>query len=238
MIPDHKRSVVKAVSHRLIASQYPTIGVFDDLTQDPEELRAAFLLESMTNDRFLLLQRRISLLPNGEISSGYTSSYVMSAFLHADEQGGRFNSGNLGAWYASLDVQTAIHETLYHSDRRLRLSESAFPSKIQMRELIANIYLEFVDIRGMQIELSELYDADPSHYPRSQIFGDRLRWPENENQKENGIVYDSVRSQKGENICIFWPSLVPLPIIQGDHYEYNWDKNGNTHVLKLTNVPL
>ena len=74
---------VRQKTHRLIASKYPTIGVFDDLTDDSEDLRVAFILEAMSNDRFLLLQSRIALIPNQEIASGNTASLVMAAFLHA-----------------------------------------------------------------------------------------------------------------------------------------------------------
>ena len=230
---------IRQKAHRLIASKYPTIGVFDDLTDDPEDLRVAFILEAMSNDRFLLLQSRIALIPNQEIVSGNTASLVMAAFLHADASGGRFNSGKLGAWYASFDIETAIAETFFHSDRRLRLSEDAFPSKIQVRELVANIDCDLVDIRSLQSDRPDLYQDDPSQYAASQVWGDNLRWPTDESANpENGIVFDSVRRTGGKNICIFWPSLINLPVNQGDHYEYNWDKEGNTKILKLTNVDI
>ncbi len=235
-MPDLTHSRIEERTHRLIASIYPPIGVFDDLTDDPDELRVAFLLESATNDRFLLLSKRLDLLPNKEIAAGPTASIVMAAFLHANEQGGRFNDERLGAWYASFNVETAIRETLYHSDRRLRLSEGAFPSKIQMRELIADIDLTMVDLRGCQNDYPDIYD--PTDYKSAQKFGNSLRWPQHSDTTESGIVYDSVRDRDGTNICIFWPSLVPLPVLQGDHYEYDWDKDGNSTVLKLTNVDL
>ena len=44
--------------HRLISSNYPTIGIFDDLTDDLEELRVGFILEAMTNDRHLLFTKQ------------------------------------------------------------------------------------------------------------------------------------------------------------------------------------
>lgn len=234
-----EKSRIREKTHRLIGSKHPTIGIFDDLTDDPEDLRTGFILESMTNDRFLLLQSRINLIPNQEIVSGNTASLVMAAFLHADEKGGRFNSGKLGVWYASLDVETAIAETFYHSDRRLRLSEGAFPSKIQVRELIANIDQELVDIRNKQTDFSDLYQPDPTRYQTSQEWADELRWPPNDEQHaENGIIFDSIRKDTGTNVCIFWPTGVNLPVSQGDHYEYNWDKDGNTQILKLTNVDI
>lgn len=220
-------------THRLIASRHPPIGVFDDVAADKEELTIAFLLELVTNDRLAVLSRRIPLLPENEIVKGAGATMVMAAFLHADEAGGRFTDGRLGAWYAAFDVETAIAETLYHSTRRLRLSDGAFPSNIQMRELVAGIDCDLVDIRNEQKNRPDLYD--PEDYQPGQTFGTGLRWPA-EGRGENGIAYDSVRHSSGTNVCIFRPSLIILPVNQADHYEYRWDASGQANVLKLTNV--
>ena len=226
------RAHVRETTHRLIASRFPPVGVFDDLAADKEELAMAFLLESATNDRLAILSRRLPLLPESEIVQGPGATMVMAAFLHADEAGGRFTDGRLGAWYASLDLETAIAETVYHSTRRLRLSDGAFPVNIQMRELVAGIDCNLVDIRGQQKNRPELYSADD--YSASQPFGIGLRWPAS-GAGENGIVYDSVRRAGGTNVCLYRPSLIILPVNQTDHYEYRWDSKGNVRILKLTN---
>jgi RES domain-containing protein len=227
------RAVVSEATHRLIASRYPTVGAFDDLTTDRDELEIAFLLESATNDRLAALSRRLRLLPKSEILQGAGATMVMAAFLHADEAGGRFTDGRLGAWYAALDVETAIAETVHHSSRRLRLSQGAFPSNIQMRELVAHIDCKLADLRGLRTERADLYD--PDDYGASRAFGIGLRWPR-EGAGANGAVYDSVRHAGGINVCIYRPSLIALPVVQADHYEYRWDVRGVVSVLRLTNV--
>jgi hypothetical protein len=224
---------IAATTHRLIASRFPTTGVFDDLTTDREELEIAMLLESVTNDRLSALSRRLPLLPTSEIVHGPGATMIMAAFLHADEAGGRFTDGRLGAWYASLDVDTAIAETVHHSTRRLRLSDGAFPSSIQMRELVANIDCELVDIRGVRSKHPKLYD--PDDYTQSRAFGIGLRWPKT-GAPGNGIIFEAVRRDGGINVCVYRPSLVLLPVIQADHYEYRWNAAGEVNVLKLTNV--
>ncbi len=227
------RAQVRATTHRLIASRYPTIGVFDDLNLNTEDLAAAFELESLTNDRLTSVSGRLQLLLAAEIVQGATATMVMAAFLHADEQGGRFTDGRLGAWYAAFNVETAIAETTYHNTRRLMLSEGAFPSAIQVRELISDVDCPLVDIRGQQSARPELYNA--SNYAASRPWAVSLRWP-NSGVGENGIVFDSVRQTGGTNVCIFRPSLVGLPVTQGDHYQYNWDGRGALTVSKLANV--
>jgi hypothetical protein len=225
------RAHLRESTHRLVASRYPTVGVFDDLTTDKDELAMAFLLESVTNDRLAVLSRRLPLLPPEELVQGPGASMVMAAFLHADEAGGRFTDGRLGAWYASLDVATAIAETVHHSTRRLRLSNGAFPSTIQMRELVAGIDCALIDLRGRQSERADLYDRND--YGASRTFGIRLRWPR-QGPDENGIAYDSVRHTGGTSVCIYRPSLVILPVVQAEHYQYRWDASGQVTVLKLT----
>jgi hypothetical protein len=159
----------------------------------------------------------------------------MAAFLHADPAGARFTDGRLGGWYAAFDLRTAIAETLYHNDRRLRLSAGGFPNRIQVRELIAELETDLVDLRGCRVERPELYrDTD---YSASQAFAAELRWPKS-SPPENGLVYDSLRQKNGTNICLFWPSKVVLPVIQGDHLEYRWDAAGQPAVMKLTNVEI
>jgi hypothetical protein len=224
---------VHAPTHRLIASRFPTVGAFDDLTTDPDELAIAYLLETATNDRLSILSRRLPLLPVEEIVQGSGATMLMAAFLHADEAGGRFTDGRLGAWYASFDVETAVVETVYHSTRRLRLSDGAFPSSIQMRELIATIDCDLVDIRGLGERRPELYH--PDDYAAARAFGVTLRWPK-EGEGANGIVFDSVRHSGGTNVCVYRPSLVQIPVIQADHYEYRWNGTGEVSILKLTNI--
>jgi len=227
------RARVRETTHRLIASRYPPVGVFDDLAADKEELAIAFLLESATNDRLAVLSRRLPLLPRNEIVQGPGATMVMAAFLHADGAGGRFTDGRLGAWYASFDVATAIADTLYHSTRRLRLSDGAFPSNIQMREIVAGIDCDLVELRGEQQTRADLYH--PEDYTAAQAFGAALRWPPS-GEGANGIVYDSVRRGGGTNVCVYRPSLVILPVSQADHYEYRWDAAGEVSVLRLSEM--
>jgi RES domain len=227
------RARVRERTHRLIASRYPTVGPFDDLTADKEDLAVAVLLESVTNDRLAVLSRRLALLPPTEIVQGPGATMVMAAFLHANEAGGRFTDGRLGAWYASFGVETAIAETLHHSTRRLRNSERGFPSAIQLREFVARIDSDLIDIRGEKESRPELYH--PDDYATAQAFGAGLRWPKSE-PGENGIVYDSVRRAGGTNVCIYRPSLIILPVDPGERYEYRWDSSGRASVLKLTDI--
>jgi hypothetical protein len=132
-----------------------------------------------------------------------------------------------------MDVDTAIAETVHHSTRRLKLSDGAFPSSIQMRALVARIDCSLIDVRGLRKDRPELYDA--LDYTQSRAFGVSLRWPKS-GEGANGIVYNSVRRPDGVNVCVYRPREVKLPVTQADHYEYRWDARGDVRVLKITNV--
>jgi hypothetical protein len=226
-------TAIRRKTHRLIASRYPTVGVFDDIATTAEDARAAFILEGLTNDR--LAVSRVTALPHEEIITGPSATLVMAAFLHTDAAGGRFSDGRLGAWYASFDLTTAIRETVYHNTRRLKMSKGGFPNRIQMRELIAWVNCELVDVRGLRADRPELYALDD--YSRSQAFAAGLRWPAAP-PPANGILFDSVRHEGGANVCVFWPSKVGLPVVQGDHFEYVWDADGTVEVSKRLKVSL
>lgn len=217
------------LTHRLVASRWPTVGVFDDLV-DPKDAEAAMELEGATNDRLTGALGRLAAIPPRERAVGTGASIAMAAFLHPSPGGGRFNSERLGAWYAACDIGTAIGETLYHHGRRLRASARGFPNRIQMRELRSAPRAMLRDIRGMTTDRPDLYDPDPSNYPRSQAFGGALR-----HAGADGIVYDSVRRADGVNVVLFKPRLV-MPVLQADHYEYTWDISGKASVARLTNV--
>ncbi len=221
---------VKARTHRLIASRFPTVGVFDDIAANETELRVAFLLEDLTN---LRSHGRLDTLPPGGVALGPTASLAMAAFLHCAEEGGRFSDGDLGAWYAATDLPTAIAETVYHHQRRLAASAAGYPCRIQMRELVVRLDADLLDLRGRQTLNPELYALDD--YAASQRFARERRWPYAQ-QGEDGLVFDSVRREGGVNIAIFRPAALPLPIRQGDHYEYVWDAGGGLTVLKLSLV--
>lgn len=220
---------------RMIATRFPTIGVFDDIADDEDDLRAAFEIEDLTSTR-QVASERLRQIPGGEVAAGGVgASLVMASFLYADERGGRFTDHRLGAWYAACELETAIQETLFHNRRRLAASAGGFPVRIQMRELVAELNEDFLDLRGRAAERPELYD--PQDYAASQAFAAGRRWPFAD-AAEAGVIYDSVRRAGGTNVCVWRPLSVPLPVLQGDHYEYVWSAQGEVTVLKLTNVDL
>ena len=192
----------------------------------------AFLLKSATNDRLGILSRRLPLLPRSEIVQGPGATMVMAAFLHADEAGGRFTDGRLGAWYASLDVATAIAETAYHSTRRLRLSAGAFPSNIQMRQLVAGIDCALVDIRGRRRRDRTSTTPTTTAPAGPSVSACDGRPPERERTKSL-----RQRPPRGRHKCLRLPSLAHHPACRpGGSLRVPLGCVGAISILKLANV--
>jgi len=193
---------------RLIPSRFPPIGLFDTVST-AADMEAVMELVGWTNDR--LVADRIARLPVAERVYGRAnSSIVMAAFLHAQPGGARFNTGELGAWYASATLATAAAEVGHHL-RREAVSRSLSQISRTYRAYSARLEGEFVQICGKQKEMPEVYASDS--YVASQAFGESVR-----RSQADGILYDSVRLSGGVNIVAFRPSKI-LDILQTDHFE-------------------
>ena len=225
MAVTHPIRPFNARTHRLIASRWPTIGVFDDVLS-PADAAAALELEAATDDRLTGALGRLRAIPENEWALGRAggATIAMAAFLHPAEGGGRFNGPQLGAWYAACDLDTAVAETVHHNTRRLRASAGGFPNRIQMRALTATPSVALVDVRR------EAQFHAANDYSISQPFGETMRMA-----GHDGILFLSVRRPGGENAVIYKPRRL-LPIVQGEHFEYVWDTRSDISVMRLTSV--
>ena len=203
--------------HRLIASRFPSAGIFDFIT-DTKAAEAAFALEGLTSERLADAMGRLARIPAEDRVFNVPGAHqAMAAFIHG--AAGRFNTEDLGAWYAALDFATAIAETGYHHTRRLLASAGGFPSRIQMRELLSTPTVVLADIRRDHDDRYHLTDYAPG-----QAFGRTCR-----NDRRDGILYRSVRREGGENVVLLKPRQV-VPVTEGVHLQYEWGRAGAFHI--------
>jgi hypothetical protein len=209
-------------AHRIIATIYPPVQLFEELTSDPAEWELLASLEAKTNPRVRDQVGDLSLVPPERRVSGPTSSIAMALFCHVSPQRpGRFHDGTFGAWYCGDRFQVALMETVHHAVAFFsRTGEPA--TETQRRELVCGVAGRFHDLRG------EGYEAllDPNSYSASQTLARCLR-----EAGSDGIVYPSVRWPEGQALAAFWPNLLCLPIIQARHLLYRWDGRQITHYL-------
>lgn len=209
---------------RLIATRYPSVGLFDRVAT-PADLDAILELEAWTNDRISTELGMLHSVPRDEWVVGRPmASVVMAAFCHPRPGGGRFSSAARGAWYCGRTVATALAESVYH--RTTELAEVGhFDTRVQMRLFEADFRASFHDVRGTDRAFARFHR--PDDYGPSQALARELL-----ESGSNGVVYRSVRHEGGECLACFRPALV-LDVRVGAHYEYRWEGSPTPRVIRL-----
>lgn len=210
---------------RIIPTRFPPIDLFETLVS-PDELEIAYAIESLTNDRVQAEAGNLYLLPKAEWLTGPGATVVMAAFTHVGRET-RFSDGRYGVYYAALDEATAIAETVFHAERRLRDTDEP-PIELDMRSHVGTVQEPLEDIRGPRF--AALRDPDIRTWPRCQRFGGARRaagaW---------GLYYRSARRARGECIAAFRPRAVSAPV-QGKRLRYCWNGARIDRVLTIQEV--
>lgn len=205
--------------HRLIASRYPTVGLYDDIAR-PEDLDVVFAIEALTNPRIRQELGALSLVPPAERVSGPGASLIMAAFTHLNPEGSRFSDGSYGVYYAADTLPTAIAEVSHHRARFL--ARTAEPEiDIDLRWIQANLRQPVHDLRGRQAEAADIYH--PELYAAGQALGRQLR-----ERGSPALVYDSVRRPGSEVVAVFSPRALANARPAG-HLSLHWDGRRISH---------
>lgn len=212
-------SVAWSPCHRLIASRYPTVGLYDAIAE-VEDLDVVFAIEALTNPRVRQELGQLSLVPTEQRIVGPGATLIMAAFTHLNPLGSRFSDGSWGVYYAAESLETAVAEVSHHRAAfLLRTHEPAID--IDMRWVQAKLLDKLHDLRGRKADLPGLYD--PGHYGASQDFARELRAT-----VSAGIVYDSVRRSAGECVAVFRPKALSEARAAG-HITLHWNGRSISH---------
>jgi hypothetical protein len=199
--------------YRLINSVYPPIDLFEDIA-DPADWGLLAAAEEKTNPRLAESIGNLELVPQDRRVSGHGASYVMSPFVHASpDKPGRFHDGTFGAFYGAGNYETALFETVHHTELFCAATSEAPGWIADIRVLIGDIRATLNDLR----DSNHADLLDPNDYSASHTFAIRERA-----NGSDGIVYPSVRNEGGECFAAFYPDVMSIPI-QGHHICYHWD---------------
>jgi RES domain len=218
--------VVNAVAwlpcHRLIASRFPTVGLYDGLAA-PADLDVVFAIEALTHPRIRQELGQLSLVAPADRVVGPGATLIMAAFTHLNPLGSRFSDGSWGVYYAADSLETAVAEVSHH--RAAFLARTAEPAiDIDLRWLQADLFEKLHDLRGQSERMPAVYD--PARYGASQDFARGLRA-----QGSSGIVFDSVRRQDiepGQCVAVFKPKALSKAKAAG-HIALRWDGRVISH---------
>lgn len=209
---EHKEVWVEGPQYRIIPTKFPPINFFERFT--PSELmEEAFEIESLTNERLLEEVGQLTHVAIHDRVSGPGASVVMASFTHTG-YASRFTDGSYGVYYAARDLETAIHETVYHRERFMDYTREP-ACEIDVRVYKGTVQKPLIDLRAAHY--SDLMHPDPERYSKSQQFAANLRLI-----RCYGVLYPSVRHKGGECIAAFRPTAVSLPV-QSKWLVYNWN---------------
>jgi RES domain len=208
--------------HRLIASRYPTVGLYDTIAQ-PEDLEVVFAIEALTNPRIRQELDALSLVPPADRVSGPGATLIMAAFTHLNPEGSRFSDGSYGVYYAARTLETAIAEVSYHRARFLARTAEA-EIDVDMRWIQADLRRRAHDIRVRSIGTGRLPAVyDPDHYGAGQALGRTLR-----QRGSKALAYNSVRDPGGQCVAVFVPRALARARTAG-HLSLHWDGRRISH---------
>ena len=212
-------------SYRLIASRYPTVGLYDAIA-DPADLDAVYAIEALANPRLRDETGELQLVPPSERVGGPGATPVMAAFTHLNPEGSRFSDGSYGVYYAAHSLATAVAEVSHH--RSVFLRRTAEPAiELDLRLITANVEADLYDLgkAGAGDPRAGRFAAvlDPDHYGPPQGLGRALReagsW---------GLRFPSVRDPGGECVGILRPRAL-RHAKAGAHIALQWDGRRITH---------
>lgn len=198
--------------HRLINSAYPPIDLFEDIA-DPADWLLIGSGEDKTNPRLSQTIGNLDLVPVGRRVGGQGASYVMAPFTHASpDHPGRFHDGGFGAFYAGDSFETALFETVHHTQIFFASTHEASGWIADKLELVGRIDATLTDIRTGFPGL-----LDPGDYTASQAFARSMKAA-----GSDGIVYSSVRNPGGACFAAFYPDVMAPPV-HGRRISYHWN---------------
>ena len=203
-------------SVRIVDGRYRPIELFE-IAESNEELAAVWRALRASDPEQHAGVGDLTLLPPERWVAGPGSSDVMTAFTHPSFS--RFSDERHGAYYAAVDIETAIDETVFHKARMLRAS-GAPSTEVDMSVLHADIRADLHDVRGPAYTNLRDPDPSPTGYDLTQRLAHSLR-----QRNSSGIVYASVRREGGECVAIFDPLVVSLPVrrVASLQYRYRHD---------------
>ena len=142
-------------------------------------------------------------------------------------QPSRFSDGSFGVFYAALDNETAIAETVFHAERQLRATnEDAID--FDMDSYVGEVVRPLEDVRGTPF--AHLHQPNLDTWPVCQAFASERRAA-----GARGLWYPSDRRPGGECIGAFQPQAVSVPT-RDRHYRYCWNGSVINRVLTISEV--
>ena len=183
------------------------------LAEDEAHLAELFDLDDATNERLRGERGLLQGIGVDELVFGVPNFRIINAaYTYARPEGSRFNGPDRGAWYCSLEIETALAEVSFH--KTVEYQEiGRFDDSVTYAALLADITSELHDLRGDDRFARCL---DPRSYVASQGLAESLL-----DAGSVGVIYRSARRKAGTNLACFRPAVVGN-VRRGDTWRFTW----------------
>ncbi len=212
-------------SFRCISSVYPMVSVYDRIAGSHEDFVAAIEVEALTNPRIREELGDLRKIRPADFVSGKGTTSIVAAFTYSEAS--RFCDGTYGVYCAAREEDTAVAESLYHTEKRLR--EWHEPSiDVDKRIYTASVAGSFDDERSKGMR-SRIYDRDD--YSASQDYARKLYAED----AVDGILYWSVRHKTGECVAAFRARQISDCRVH-KYVQFRWDGSRIAWIAHLTDI--
>ena len=177
-------------------------NLFDDLSDDPDELAAAQQVESDVKPSNY--QSRTPIIDR-PFEDAIWFNAIKWPFENKSHES-RFSNGAFGVWYGCGSLETTVYETVYHWVNGL-LRNAGFDTESVVGERKAyTVACEaaLLDFRPILDQYPDLSRKSDYSYP--QMIGARLH-----REGHPGLITKSVRRPAGDNFVIFNPNVLSNP---------------------------
>ncbi len=200
---------------RLVTTARLRPSVLLDLV-DEGDLAALAEIEGATSNRLVAQNRGTADVQAYELVYGVPhAAFINASFAYAKpREPNRFSGADRGAWYAALEVETALAEVQHHLTEALAAT-GVFDATVEYAELHASFAGEFVDLRP-HADHECLNPNKAVGYPVGNSLADAARA-----RGLNGILYPSVRHPGGTCLVALFPHAVQS-VAQGNIYRMTW----------------
>ena len=208
---------------RLVTTARLRPSVLLDLVGEGD-LEALAEIEGATSNRLMAQNRGTADVQSYELVYGVPhAAFINASFAYAKpREPNRFSGADRGAWYAALEIETALAEVQHHLTEMLSAT-GVFEATVEYAELHASFAGEFVDLRHHG-DHGCLHPEKAIGYPVGNALADAARA-----KGLNGILYPSVRHEGGT--CLV--ALFPHAVAQGEIYRMTWQGNPVPAVEKV-----
>lgn len=213
---------------RLVATARSRPPVLRALVDTEDELARLAELEGATSTRLMGQSVGTAGIASNEFVYGVPhAAFINASFAYVKpREPNRFNGPTRGAWYAALDLDTALAEIVFHMQEFLAATGD-FTATVDYAEMFASFAGEFVDLRKVDPAPSCLHPDKAIGYPAGNALADAARA-----KGLNGIIYPSVRHAGGTCIAALWPHAVQS-VAQGDVHRATWTGNRTPAITRL-----